>query len=564
MIQKIFLVLLLCISYDTFSQDFTNGGTFTGNIESTFQYLNNDTIIDATQPAQKGLINSYMNVFYTNKNFKAGMRLESYLPRIQGYPNRFDGTGIGMRYIGYSNGFVDVTLGSFYEQFGAGLSLRAYEDRALGYDNLLDGARLIVKPHSGITLKGVYGYQRLSFQQGKIIHGDGIVRGVDAEINFKEAFDSLLSDDWDFGLGVSFVSKFQADNDNDLILPQNVGAYGGRFKARYKKFNLDGEYIVKEQDPSNDNNKIYNYGHAAIFNLGYSKKGFGVMLSGKSVDNMSYRSDRTKDLQDVFINYLPALNKTHTYNLVATLYPYATQPLGEVAYQAEVLYSFKKGTLFGGKYGTTVNLNISTTYRPVQHTSGINPLDSTGVTYRARPFDMSDSLYWRDINVNVTKKINKKLSFIFSYFNITINNDVAKISNDAKGIISSHIGVIETSYKINKKHAIRTEIQGLFVNPIQKGADAGKINDKGDWATILVEYTISPHWSFGFMDQYNYGNPVEVKRVHYPIFTFGYVKDATRISIYYGRQRAGLFCVGGVCRFVPASNGLTFSFTQSF
>ena len=564
MIQKTFLVLVLCISSVTNSQDFTNGGTFTGNIESTFQYLNNDTIIDATQPAQKGLINSYMNVLYTNRNFKAGMRLESYLPRIQGYPNRFDGTGIGMRYIGYSNGFVDVTLGSFYEQFGAGLSLRAYEDRALGYDNLLDGARLIVKPHSGITLKGVYGYQRLSFQQGKIIHGDGIVRGVDAEINFKEAFDSLLSDDWDFGLGVSFVSKFQADNENDLILPQNVGAYGGRFKARYKKFNLDGEYILKEQDPSNDNNKIYNYGHAAIFNLGYSKKGFGVMLSGKSVDNMSYRSDRTKDLQDVFINYLPALNKTHTYNLVATLYPYATQPLGEVAYQAEVLYSFKKGTLFGGKYGTTVNLNISTTYRPVQHTSGINPLDSTGVTYRARPFDMSDSLYWRDINVNVTKKINKKLSFIFSYFNITINNDVAKISNDAKGIISSHIGVIETSYKINKKHAIRTEIQGLFVNPIQKGADAGKINDKGDWATILVEYTISPHWSFGFMDQYNYGNPVEAKRVHYPIFTFGYVKDATRISIYYGRQRAGLFCVGGVCRFVPASNGLTFSFTQSF
>jgi hypothetical protein len=564
MIQKTFLVLLLCISSVTYSQDFTSGGTFTGNIESTFQYLNNDTIIDATQPDQKGLINSYMNVLYTNRNFKAGMRLESYLPRIQGYPNRFDGTGIGMRYIGYSNGFVDVTLGSFYEQFGAGLSLRAYEDRALGYDNLLDGARLIVKPHSGITLKGVYGYQRLSFQQGKIIHGDGIVRGVDAEINFKEAFDSLLSDDWDFGLGVSFISKFQADNDNDLILPQNVGAYGGRFKARYKKFNLDGEYILKEQDPSNDNNKIYNYGHAAIFNLGYSKKGFGVMLSGKSVDNMSYRSDRTKDLQDVFINYLPALNKTHTYNLVATLYPYATQPLGEVAYQAEVLYSFKKGTLFGGKYGTTVNLNMSTTYRPVQHTSGINPLDSTGVTYRARPFDMSDSLYWRDINVNVTKKINKKLSFIFSYFNITINNDVAKISNDAKGIISSHIGVIETSYKINKKHAIRTEIQGLFVNPIQKGADAGKINDKGDWATILVEYTISPHWSFGFMDQYNYGNPVEAKRVHYPIFTFGYVKDATRISIYYGRQRAGLFCVGGVCRFVPASNGLTFSFTQSF
>jgi len=62
----------------------------------------------------------------------------------------------------------------------------------------------------------------------------------------------------------------------------------------------------------------------------------------------------------------------------------------------------------------------------------------------------------------------------------------------------------------------------------------------------------------------NYGNPVESKRIHYPIITCGYIKDATRFTVSYGRQRAGLFCVGGVCRFVPANNGLTFSFTQSF
>jgi hypothetical protein len=175
------------------------------------------------------------------------------------------------------------------------------------------------------------------------------------------------------------------------------------------------------------------------------------------------------------------------------------------------------------------------------------------------PFDMSDSLYWRDINFNVTKKINKKFSLILSYFNININNDVAKISNDASGIIRAHIGVLEGSYKINKKHSVRAELQGLIVQPKN-----GKPNDKGDWATLLVEYTVSPHWSFGFMDQYNYGNPNSELRVHYPIVTFGYVKDATRFMIYYGRQRAGLFCVGGVCRFVPASNGLTLSFTQSF
>lgn len=543
--------LVSAVSLAAFAQ--SNQGTFTGNIESTFQYLREDTVIGAAQPDSKGLINSYMNVFYTNGNFKAGMRLESYLPRIQGYPNRFDGTGIGMRYIGYTNGFVDVTLGSFYEQFGAGLAFRAYEDRALGYDNMMDGARLIVRPKKGLVLKAVYGYQRLSFQEGRIVHSSGITRGFDAEAHLNEMFPKLADKKLDVSFGGSFVSKYQVDDNEDLILPENVGSYGGRTKLRYGKYTFNAEYIIKEQDPSGDNGYIYNYGHAAIFNLGYSQKGLGILISGKSVDNMSYRSDRTKDLQDVLINYLPAMNKTHTYNLVATLYPYATQPTGEVAYQAEVLYTFKKGSKIGGKYGTSINGNMSIAHLPIHHTSTIDPLDSTGVTYVGRPFDKSNTLLWQDINFNITKKFNKSFNMILSYYNIQINNDVAKISNDAKGIINSHIVVGEFGYKINAKHSIRTELQGLFTD-----------KDKGDWATILLEYTISPSWFFSFMNQYNYGNPDADKRTNYPIMSCGYIREATRFTVSYGRQRAGLFCVGGVCRFVPASNGLTLSFTQSF
>jgi len=52
--------------------------------------------------------------------------------------------------------------------------------------------------------------------------------------------------------------------------------------------------------------------------------------------------------------------------------------------------------------------------------------------------------------------------------------------------------------------------------------------------------------------------------LHYIYASTGYIKDATRITVGYGRQREGLFCVGGVCRFVPASNGLTLSVTHSF
>jgi hypothetical protein len=178
-----------------------NNGSFTGNIESTFQYLNADSIIGANQPESKGLLNSYANIFYTNGNFKAGIRVESYLPRIQGYPDRFDGTGLGMRYIGYANDYLDVTLGNFYEQFGSGLIFRSYEDRALGYDNNMDGMRLIFRPAKGVVLKGVYGQQRLSFTDGRVVKGAGIVRGFDGEIHLNELVKKMKDSKFDVVVG---------------------------------------------------------------------------------------------------------------------------------------------------------------------------------------------------------------------------------------------------------------------------------------------------------------------------------------------------------------------------
>ena len=90
--------------------------------------------------------------------------------------------------------------------------------------------------------------------------------------------------------------------------------------------------------------------------------------------------------------------------------------------------------------------------------------------------------------------------------------------------------------------------------------------------TGLLEYNVSPHWFFSVMDQYNIKGSAEsvaslngkAAGVHYYYVSCGYIRESTRISIGYGRQREGLFCVGGVCRFVPASNGLTLSFTHSF
>lgn len=81
---------------------------------------------------------------------------------------------------------------------------------------------------------------------------------------------------------------------------------------------------------------------------------------------------------------------------------------------------------------------------------------------------------------------------------------------------------------------------------------------------ISVEYNFSKKYSCYFWDIYNYGNAGPKKEIHYFNFGGAYRNKATKISLNYTRQRDGLVCVGGVCRFVPESSGLTLSMNTAF
>ena len=551
--MKLFNLIIwaVCIATAQFSfAQFENLqlGTVTGNIESTYQFYRPDSNINAQVPPEKGAMNSFANVNYRNSFFKAGVRFESYLPVLLGYPQRFQGSGIGYRYAGFSGKNLEVTVGNFYDQFGSGMVFRSFEERALGIDNAMDGVHLKYRPYKGIELTGLVGKQRFEFDN-KLVNGPGIVRGVNGEVDFRSLFPFLDSIGLQISAGGSFVSKFQRDQNTLLILPENVAAYSGRMKIGYKDFYISGEYVVKENDPSDNNGYIYKNGHGLLLNASYSRKGFGVLLQAKSIDNMSFRSDRGATLTDLQINFLPALTKTHTYNLAATLYPYATIPTGEIAYQADIMYTIPKGSKIGGKYGTKINMNFYTAY-DVKRNYIVN--DSFLRGYTATPFGMSDSLFFRDFNIEISRKFNKKLLVNLVYYNQAFNAS-ANIVAQTLGYIYTNIAVVDVTYKLSKKHSLRGELQGLWTK-----------QDKGDWATLVLEYTISPNWTFGIIDQWNYGNDVSAQRVHYLLGSVSYITGSTRFMFNVGKQRAGIFCVGGICRKVPASNGFTFSFTHSF
>ena len=545
--KKVLYGLLFC-SGPLFSQGIQNGH-LSGNFQSNSQLYYEDAYLGITSenlPSEKFLINSFANLLYTTSNFSAGMRYEANHNVLLGFDKRYNGEGITYRYTQFNKDGLDITLGNFYEQFGSGMILRAFEERNLGYDNAFDGIRLKYSPFKGVYLKSLIGRQRLYFDKA-----EGIVRGFDGEISLNESFESLSDIKTQFMIGGSFVSKFQKDLDPIYILPENVASWASRFSIYHGKWIMGAEYVYKYNDPSATNNFIYKEGQALLANLGYSQKGFGFSLAAKRIDNMSFNSDRNLSGQEVSINFLPALTKQHTYAL-ATIYPYGTIANGEMGLQADLNYKIKKGTLLGGKYGIGILANFSNAYSI--HKAQINEDTSIGESgtlgYTSDFFKVGDDKYFQEYSLEISKKINRKLKLTGTYLNTHYNSNFI-VGYGNYGMIKAGIWILETQYKLKPKHSLRTEFQHLKT-----------AQHEGNWAMGLVEYTVSPHYFIAIQNLYNYGN--KINQTHYPNISAGYTKNTTRFALGYGKQREGIFCVGGVCRNVPKSNGFSLSITSSF
>ncbi|HEY0029594.1 MAG TPA: DUF6029 family protein [Bacteroidia bacterium] len=538
---------LLCgLLYSSFSaaqlnlNNLQNFGDVHGNFQAIGQYYVPDTTIGAPDVPEKMLMNGFANIIYTKGKFSAGIRYESYLNALQGFDPRYQGSGIQYRFATYKSDALEVTVGNFYQKFGNGLILRSYEERGLGFDNALDGVRLKYEVVRGLYLTGLVGKQR-SF----MIQGPGIVRGFDGEMQINEIFKKLEDKKLRFTVGGSFVSRYQKDEDPALILPENVGASAGRFELNYEGFHLNGEYASKINDPNAANGKIYKPGDAQIIVASYAQKGIAVSGSASRADNMNFRSDREASLNNLLLNYTPALNKNHTYSLL-TFYPYASQPNGEFQFSGEINAKLIKKPKW--KMDITVNYSGSNDL----DTTRLNPaVDSTLQGYTVNSFGPGKQVLFRDFYVEINQKFGKKFKASLMYSHQIYNKSV--IQKAGFPTIHSDIIVADLTYRLKGESTIRVELQNLTTK-----------DDHQSWGMALVEYTVNSHWFVAVLDQYNYGNEHVSERYHYPNATVGYNKNANRITLSYGKQRAGIFCVGGICRLVPASNGITLTVTSSF
>lgn len=545
-------------------------GSIHGNIQLDGQYYQTDSLINAFPPDEQLGLMGFANLIYNRGNFSAGIRFETYTPALLGYPASPDlpwtGTGIGYRFARYRHKMFDITVGNIYEQFGTGMVLRFFEERGLGVDNALDGFRLKITPHRSVEITGLYGRQRQHFDNG-FTKGDGIVRGLNVDLDVMALWDSAGTAKTRLFVGGSLVSKYQEDKNPLYNLPENVAAFAGRIKLSRGGFNIGGEYVYKYNDPSRQNSLIvpdsdvapglglYKPGQGLIINADYSTRGLGIAVTAKSLDNMAFQSDRNAGPFDLNINFNPATTVQHTYNLPATLYPYATQPNGEVAFMGEIFYTIPRGSLVGGKYGTKIEANYSVAYSP--DTTRLNDMAGERYGYSTELFAIGDDQYFQDFNISISRKISKKVKIKYMYLNLVYDNDIIQgafgySGEKAKGTIYSDIHLIDMNIRMRKNN-LRVEFQHLSTKQHLQ-----------NWMTGLIEYTMSPHWFFTVMNQWNYGNDNSDQRFQFPFAAVGYIQGGSRITVSYGRQRAGVFCVGGICRTVPASNGLAVQFTSTF
>jgi len=505
--------------------------TFSGSIQSDILIPESDKAIEA-EKKEDLLTNTYADLQMQSQYIDAGARLEYLEHPLPGFENDFKGWGVPNFWVKGKLDKAELTLGTFYEQFGSGFILRTYEERSLGIDNSLLGGRLTVKPLKGVTLKLLSGKQRCYWEWN-----NSLVSGADAEIALDEWIGSLEKNGTRLTLGGSWVNKYEKDE--EIIVPSNiayrynlpkfVNACDVRANLNKGPWSILMEYAQKTQDPSLDNAFNYDNGHIAMLSGSYSEKGLSILLQAKRSENMSFRSKRNMMGTSSFINHLPAFTLDHTYALAA-LYPYATQlAAGEWAYQTEMGYNFKRKTALGGRYGMNVKLNYSY----------VRSIQSAWLKWGGQT-------YYQDLNVQLSRKFTKVFKLNLMYMNQRYNQTVIEGHGD---MIHSNIFVADGKYQFSPQTILRAEAQYLTTK-----------QDEGDWAFGLLELSLVPHWMITVSDMWNCGET----DTHYYQGLITYNTGAHRIQAGYGRTSAGYNCSGGVCRYVPATKGFSISYNYNF
>lgn len=526
-------------------------GVFSGNFQSNFSVFLKDSLIGATEAAspqygkQISSSESWLFLNYDIKGYHFAARYDLFNnSNLLNPSSAFTGQGLGFWQIKKSIGDLEITAGSFYDQFGSGAAFRAFENRLIGIDYAMEGVRLKYNVSDNFVVKAFTGKQKGS-QNERFETAPQIVKGLNVEKKFK------LKDGTILNTGVSGVNRTLDENTISQLVTEinglpildrffpkyNVYVMNGYFNAAYKNFGFNGEYNYKTSEAIRDNfgNLLDSDGSLVQLGLNYSKRklgnnkkqGIGFNAQYRRIENFPLTVSPYENLLNGILTYQPSLTRQASYRMLAR-YQAPAQFTGEQAYQAELIYSLSKKS------------NITLNYSDVTDLNG------------ARLF--TEKFFQLEQKIN--RKWKGKAGVQLVEYNQAVyeGKDQKKVDN-----VETITPFMELTYKVNRKNSIRLESQFLMTD-----------QDLGSFYHGILEWNSSPHFSIAVSDMIN-TNPVRIVNptlanqvLHYPSVFAKYNIKTTSFTAAYVKQVEGVVCTGGICRLEPAFSGLRFTLATQF
>lgn len=507
-------------------------GTLSGDIMTNINFFENDEKIIAPNNSlyerYKSGGEGWMSLRYNQNGFTGFLRVDAFQNSNLKYLTRPMTTfGIGAFSLSKDIGDLSVTAGYIYDQIGSGILFRSYEDRGLLIDNALVGVSMKYKLDNHLSVKGLAGQQKNNNAVNtfyapifKAINLEGdynvgnvhLVPGAGAlnRTLDQASVDALLSTINGFPYEQRFVPKY------------NMYAFTAYNTLNYKNISWYAEGAYKTNEAIYVNGALLNKSGSTLYStLSWAKKGIGVNLTAKRTENFVMKTSPSINYQailDGMTNWQPVVAIIRPHRLLARYSP-ASQDASEMAYKADVLLAPTDDWNVNMNYTHTNRLDGEKLYREI----------FADAEYRGfSKWILGGGIQYMEYNLQVYR--NEALPFMFSV-----------------------TPFVEATYKIDDKHAIRTEWEYQSTK-----------QDMGSWLFGLIEYTIAPRWSFALSDMYNIKPTAGNEKLHYYNVFTAYTKGPHRFSLAYVKQVAGINCTGGVCRYEPAFSGVRAMITSSF
>ena len=502
-IYRLTLIFILFISTKHFSQSsndwflLPDGLGFSNQLEYSFNIENKIEILE-----------NWLNLDYNKNIFSAGLRFEVFQPNDPD-PSISRGkvkyADIAYKYIGVDIGDVEeglnITVGNFYELFGRGLVLKSYEDRNIRIDNNLLGVK-VEGNYKGFTLTALSGSAaNINNERQDILHA------ADLQYN---GFDFIK-------LGTTFASNLPPI---DGIARTTLAS----MRMQPSIWNFDGyaEYGIKSNKDIQSqifNDDEWKIGEAFYGSLNFYYDVFSIVGEYKYYDNYAFTSsDGT-----IFYNTPPSLRKEYTYVLL-NRHPSPLDQSSEEGYALEVNYNFSDETSVIANYGITQTLPAGSYYQRVNN------------------FSLPITTQLEEVYLQATHNWNESFTTIAA---LGYNEE---LSTNTKNITP----ILENKFYFDDINTIKLVLEHQQTENLST-------DEKYYDNVIAIEYLRSPNFNVSLVTEIQTKEPEagNIVRKVWSFIQFGYkLGNHTDISLLVGTRQAGNICIGGICRYEPAFQGV--------